>query len=334
MILVISKYFGYKIGGAERSMEELLKSKGEEFCYIFFDNLCQFNAKDLVNENLKGYCIKFHWYFDFRVYPYTTALINYFIYKRRLRNLIRSYGITEVYAYGFFACGVAGFESIPISLFIRDEYGSGNLPNYHKGLKRMLYGIYLLTEIPGLFLWRKIISKTSFANVVYNSKFMQRSNRLKFITNSEFVIYPNIDFVALKRSYSIWKLKTRAFYITFIGDSEVKGIEIFKYLVSHEPKANFLHIGSMDIISKNVTNWGYSDIGKVMAHTRILLVPSQWKEAYGRVVREAAFLDIPTLASNAGGIPEAASRSVTLIDNFEDKDQWLYELRSLMLKVH
>ena len=40
-------------------------------------------------------------------------------------------------------------------------------------------------------------------------------------------------------------------------------------------------------------------------HTRILLVPSLWGEAFGLVVVEAMLRGIPVLASNVGGLVEA-----------------------------
>src|SRR3546814_2686176 len=47
------------------------------------------------------------------------------------------------------------------------------------------------------------------------------------------------------------------------------------------------------------------DMREVYRRTHTLLVPSQWEEAWGRVVTEAQFSGIPALASDRSGLPEA-----------------------------
>ena len=47
------------------------------------------------------------------------------------------------------------------------------------------------------------------------------------------------------------------------------------------------------------------DISAILMQTRVLLVPSLWGEAFGRVVVEAMLRGIPVLASACGGLVEA-----------------------------
>src|SRR4030095_12656277 len=46
-------------------------------------------------------------------------------------------------------------------------------------------------------------------------------------------------------------------------------------------------------------------IENLYAKTKILLVPSLWREGFGLTVVEAMLRGIPVLASNVGGLPEA-----------------------------
>jgi len=56
------------------------------------------------------------------------------------------------------------------------------------------------------------------------------------------------------------------------------------------------------------------DICTVYRRTAILLVPSFWEEASGRVIAEARMSGIPVLAANRGGIPEQLEGSGFLFD--------------------
>ena len=47
------------------------------------------------------------------------------------------------------------------------------------------------------------------------------------------------------------------------------------------------------------------DIDRILARTRVLLVPSIWAEARSRMVMEAMLRGVPVIASNTGGLPEA-----------------------------
>ena len=46
------------------------------------------------------------------------------------------------------------------------------------------------------------------------------------------------------------------------------------------------------------------------AHARLVVVPSRWPEPFGRIAMEALHHGTPALVSDAGGLPEAASRLV------------------------
>lgn len=70
------------------------------------------------------------------------------------------------------------------------------------------------------------------------------------------------------------------------------------------------------------------DMRTVYRRARVLLVPSQWAEAWGRVISEAQFSGIPVLASNCGGIPEALGSGGLLLPP-TDLDAWHSALRQI-----
>ncbi|WP_413774393.1 glycosyltransferase [Marinobacter sp. AN1] len=70
------------------------------------------------------------------------------------------------------------------------------------------------------------------------------------------------------------------------------------------------------------------DMRKVYSKTRILIVPSQWREAWGRVVSEAHMSGIPVLASNIGGLPESVGPGGQLLDP-TDVEAWNSALRTM-----
>ena len=71
------------------------------------------------------------------------------------------------------------------------------------------------------------------------------------------------------------------------------------------------------------------DIAGVYAKARIMLVPSQCEEAWGRVATEAQFGGVPIVASARGGLPEAVGPGGTLFDAEAPAQVWADEIRRL-----
>lgn len=72
-----------------------------------------------------------------------------------------------------------------------------------------------------------------------------------------------------------------------------------------------------------------NDMRAVYAKARVLLVPSQWEEAWGRVVSEAHFSGIPVVASARGGLPESVGPGGLIIEPTEPLDAWVSAIRRL-----
>lgn len=103
--------------------------------------------------------------------------------------------------------------------------------------------------------------------------------------------------------------------ITMVNPCPLKGESIFYDLVRRFPSTRFLAVrgwgDSLDRSARlaaapNLELTGpTADMEAIWARTSILLVPSIWIEAWGRVVTEAMLRGIPVITSDSGGLPEA-----------------------------
>jgi surfactin synthase thioesterase subunit/glycosyltransferase involved in cell wall biosynthesis len=104
-------------------------------------------------------------------------------------------------------------------------------------------------------------------------------------------------------------------FVTMVNPCAVKGISIFLALADALPQLRFAAVPTwgataVDLealrLRPNVTILPPADdIERILQRTRVMLVPSLWAEARGRIVVEAMLRGVPVLASNVGGIAEA-----------------------------
>lgn len=71
------------------------------------------------------------------------------------------------------------------------------------------------------------------------------------------------------------------------------------------------------------------DMKSVYGRARILLAPSQWEEAWGRVASEAHCSGIPVLGSNRGGLPEAIGPGGIVLPYDASAQDWANALRQM-----
>jgi len=187
--------------------------------------------------------------------------------------------------------------------------------------------IYFIHDAEPENLWTlKKISGYKNARLIFNSRFT-KNKFLSFSKNIQnAVIYPPLD----REKYTLKSRTPR--YITMINPVKVKGGEIFYKLARALPKTKFLAIkGWYDPIQdgidfsklENVTLWEkQSDIRKVFSVSKILLVPSQWEEGFGRIAAEALMAGVPVIASNSGGLKEAVGQTAILVNKFRSIKNW------------
>jgi len=71
-------------------------------------------------------------------------------------------------------------------------------------------------------------------------------------------------------------------------------------------------------------------IDKIYEKTKILLMPSKVREAFGRTAIEALYNYIPVISSNLGGLNESNVNSELVIDNINDIEKWNMTIKKVL----
>ncbi|WP_081602020.1 MULTISPECIES: glycosyltransferase [unclassified Thioalkalivibrio] len=170
--------------------------------------------------------------------------------------------------------------------------------------------------------------------VIANSKFT--ASRFQYHFNQQCVVIPNLF------DANAYRTRRRGEKVVFINPVQKKGLEIAIGLARDNPSIPFLFVegwpqnkpARLQLLErlKRLPNVTFlkrqNDMRPVYESARIVLVPSQWEEAWGRVITEAQFSGIPVLASDTGGIPEALGPGGLLLPP-SDLDAWNSALRNV-----
>lgn len=164
-----------------------------------------------------------------------------------------------------------------------------------------------------------------------NSKFIQSMIKSKFNLESH-LLYPAIN---IERYFTdhLQKDENEKFTVLYINPNQVKGLNVFLHVAKALPNINFKVLEGWAPISPNLKHhltqfpnvecldrtW---DIVNIYNSVDMLMVPSQWEEAFGRVVVEAHAAGLPTIASQVGGLPEASGEAGLLVPDFKNAETW------------
>jgi glycosyltransferase involved in cell wall biosynthesis len=174
------------------------------------------------------------------------------------------------------------------------------------------------------------------AHFICNSQFM--ADRVKRITKrSAHVIYPSFDFPESTA-------RDANGYITMINPHRVKGVDTFLKIARCFPDEKFLLVESwtlsdpdLDALKKNISDLPnvtfvhrVPDIYDIYKKTKLLLAPSIWEEAFGRVVIEAQSCGIPVIASLRGGLPEAVGDGGICIKDYKNEKTWCSTIHTVL----
>ncbi|RCS22207.1 glycosyltransferase [Phyllobacterium salinisoli] len=173
------------------------------------------------------------------------------------------------------------------------------------------------------------------AHYIANSEFTAEAYKKEFGIDAT-VIPPTID-------PDLYTTQTTAEYVTLINPYNEKGFELAMRIAEQCPNIPFLIVESWKLEAdhraqieqtiaplKNVRLENRtSDMKTVYGRTKILLAPSKWEEAWGRVASEAHCSGIPVVGSRRGGLPEAIGDGGVVLDYDAPLEEWVEVIRRL-----
>lgn len=338
-IYFIAWYFSSQVGGAEKSSLEVLKEykkKGFDVQVICFDELSKPGKFKL--EKIKGinYTLKYNFNFFSR---YFTLWMN----KKYMQNILLE-KISELKKADFIiiqtisAPVIADFcfqNNLKYHYYLRDENNLNVFKNYEIGFRKYLKYLKELFDFPfkSYYIKSNVFALEKSNKIIANSKFIKNLLKEKFNLNSS-VKYPQVDFKMFK---DIKINKKEQIYITFIGGGNaMKGFDIIEKIAKEMPEENFLIVGGVktekyELNIHRIPNT--KNILSIYKKTKILLMPSRCSEAFGRVVIEANYLNIPVISSNRGGLPEANNNQNNIIENIENIPLWCEKIKTITNKI-
>ncbi|MCL4383829.1 glycosyltransferase family 4 protein [Patescibacteria group bacterium] len=206
-------------------------------------------------------------------------------------------------------------------------------------LKRKVPTVFFLrdTMTRNLKVVKLINKKNHYIKVVFNSESTHRHyKKLDNLVETE-VVYPPIILNKYKLSLRDPK------YITLINPVWYKGGRIFEKLIPLFPKWKFLGVtcwydpkkDGIDLLKfRNAELWEKKDdVRDVYKMTKLLLIPSQWKEAFGRVGAEALVAGLPVVASDQEGLRESLGDHAVFVKKYKSVESWVKAVKEVMARI-
>ena len=150
------------------------------------------------------------------------------------------------------------------------------------------------------------------------------------------VIYPMIE----PDAYRVTSSRDN---VTFINPHPHKGVDVALNVARACPEIPFVFVRGWGLTPEQETHLqtnlatlpnvtlrpSTDDMRTVYRNARIVLAPSQWEEAFGRIAAEAQVSGIPLVASKTGGLPEAVGPGGILLDRDAPTEDWAGAVRHL-----
>ncbi len=171
---------------------------------------------------------------------------------------------------------------------------------------------------------------------IANSEFTARAYKKDFSIDSE-VLRPYFDREKFRVDHT-------GPYVTFFNPHPDKGVDIAIGVASLCPEIDFQFIKTWGLGRdyeeklrqrlRSLPNVKLlepvMDTRKIFAETRLLLMPSQFAETWGRVVTEAQFSGIPAVAFDRGGLSESVGAGGLLLPCEADPHVWAATVRDIL----
>ena len=168
--------------------------------------------------------------------------------------------------------------------------------------------------------------------LVVNSHLLQARLERTERTHAQ-VIYPAFD----KQSLLFAPRSYEPQFILGVCGYPHKGADIFLELARHFSREHFVLAGAVHVdyyqkfrALENVTLVPFTPIRELLRNTKLLLVPSQWDEPFGRIALEGMANEIPTLVSRAAGLQEIVGENEQGVRLYQDPAAWQAAVEGLL----
>jgi glycosyltransferase involved in cell wall biosynthesis len=174
----------------------------------------------------------------------------------------------------------------------------------------------------------------------------------KFIANSQFTHDRYLEAFGIESTVipplidaGLYAVSSTQRFVTFINPVEKKGLAKAIEIARALPDIPFLFVEGWSLSPdqyadlsarlRGLTNVTFRrrtyDMREVYGVTKILLVPSLWEEAWGRVASEAHCSGIPVVGSARGGLPEAIGPGGVILSHEAPAADWAAAIEQLWL---
>lgn len=326
----------YNIGGAEPSLI-LLLDKTYPNCK---KELLSFKKPALYKTDPLQLSIPSYLKIGFVPRTYGIAFfpfIEYFFNRKNLANYFTNKEADYLIASSIYApIAVNHFQGKEKCIFIQSDIDLGKMVNNEKGLKKIIKNIYNFIQLPFLFIYKKDIKKAlKNSRIICNSHYTKSLVKKFYNIENCTVEHPMIEEEKLKKSYLSKKDEIKEKGIVFIGNDPHKGLHIATNISKILEEYSFYFFSKKVKKRKTVDNITYipwvNDAADAYKYAKMVIMPSQWNETFGRVGREAHLLGIPVLVSNCGGLPEAVFHDKnSLVDDYKNTKSWINAIKKRM----
>ncbi|MEO1153515.1 MAG: glycosyltransferase [Pseudomonadota bacterium] len=179
------------------------------------------------------------------------------------------------------------------------------------------------------------LTPLSDARFIANSDFTARSYRDRYGIEAT-VIPPTID-------PALYATEVTGDAVTFINPVAEKGVARAIQIAAACPEIPFLFVESWVLDDTALAklqraiapypnirfNHRSGNMKAIYGQSRLVLAPSRWEEAWGRVASEAQCSGIPVVGSTRGGLPEAIGPGGVTLDYDAPLDDWVGAVRDL-----
>jgi hypothetical protein len=208
---------------------------------------------------------------------------------------------------------------IPLVIVSRDFHELPYFgPKYGKSYLRDLIKYILLRKI-----WKKAYE--SAYCVITSSNYLGKKITSSYKIKHQTTLYPLVKDPMKTRSLSL------SSPIGMISGSKYKGEKVVIELAIRMPNRKFVIFNSVSNspVPINVERKGYVSKEEMFNSISLLIVPSDVRESFGRVVIESHFFGVPCLAHDIGGLREALSISLLRV-GYGNINEWNEKIEKIL----